>query len=112
MKTLLKSFAAFIVVVGISSMGAANTALAGGHSSHGSSSHASSGSSHSHGSHSSHQFDKHDSHNYDHRWDKGSYCHSNYGCRPCYQPCYTPSDSCEYVPQPCVQEYCAPPCEE
>ena len=48
MKTSMKSFAALVVAVGIS---AANTALASGRGSQGSSSHGSSASSHRQGSH-------------------------------------------------------------
>ena len=131
MKASLKSFAAFVVTIGISGLGTANMASASGHdsrsgSSHASSSHSSSGPSrsmsNSQGSKSSYQLDKHDSYKHDHYWDKGSYCHS-YGCYPwnfcyssycypCYrpycQPCYAPSHCCEYAP-PC-QEYCPPVC--
>ena len=125
MNISLKSFASFVVVVGISGLGAANSALAGGHGSHGSSGHSSNGPSRnmssSQGTKSSHQFDKHDSYKYDHCWDKGSYCHSYYGCYPwnscyssycypCYRPCYAPNCCCEYAP-PC-QEYCSPVCYE
>ena len=63
MKTSVKSFAAFVVTIGISGMGAANTALAAGHGSHGGSGHLSggrpgNGASHSPGNSGSRQFDK------------------------------------------------------
>ena len=125
MSTSLKSFASFVVMIGISA--AANTALAGGHGSTGKGSRAPSGGpsrsmSNSQGPKSSHLSEKHDSYKYDHRWDKDSYCQFNYGyypwnrCYPsycfpfypsCYQPCYTPGYCCECAPQPC-QEFCPP----
>ena len=77
-RIMKKSFAAFFVVVGISAVGTASTAFAGGKSSHGNSSHASSShsssspghsTSHSQGSSSSHPSSKHNSCKYDHCWD-------------------------------------------
>lgn len=120
MKTSLKSFAAFVVTIGIFSMGAANAAFAAGHGSHGSS-----GSSHSLVNRGSHQFDKHDSQKYDHDrdryrdWGRYNSWYSPWSYRyPSYPSCYTPSYCYEsvpqiYAPQPC-QEFCPSPpiCEQ
>jgi hypothetical protein len=139
MKASLKSFAAFVVTIGISGLRAADTASAADHGSHGGSSpvssshptsHPSSGPSRSQSSRSPHQFDKHDSYKYDHCWDQYGYGHSCYGCypwnscyssfcypccRPCYQPCYPPA-CCEYeppcCPPCCYQAPCCPPCPQ
>jgi hypothetical protein len=122
MKTSLKSFAAFVVAVGISTLGPASPARAATHGS-------SSGSSHGQSSQRMVQgegrrspdkfenrdkFDKHDSYRFDHTWDR-DYCrygcypwnHCSYGyCNPCYS-CYQPSYCCEYCNPPCCQ-YCPP----
>jgi hypothetical protein len=132
MKTSFKSLAVFVVTIGISSMGAATTALAGGHGSHGGSGHGGSGASHRQGNRGSSSFGKHDSHRHDRDryrgwgrynswyspWSYGSsYCYPSYSscytpsyCYPSYSSCYTPSYCCESVPEFCAPQTCSEFC--
>ncbi len=110
MKTTFKSFALFVVVLGISAVGLSGTALAA-HGSGGKMGSARSGQinhtpnpSKDNRSQESHKFD---SHRYD--WDR--YCRDFYFssyCYPCYEPRYCVSEV-RVVRQPVVEE-CPAPC--
>jgi hypothetical protein len=119
MKTSLKSFAALVVTIGISGMGAANPALAGGPGAHGGSRHVSGGRpSHSPVNRGSHPSDRRDSRKFDHDRDRyRDYGRYNFWRSPwsyrssyCYPFCCTPGYCRESIPQYCAPEPCGECC--